>query len=152
MFDFDGVIADSFDEQCRACVGTLRARGLADLATRAHFLDYTETNWFAAPAAPGVLVDVVEELDDACGAIPSPELFPETAAVSERLAAAHPVIVATSSRTSNAAPGRALGRRPSSRRSTRRSPRPWWNPLRAASSAWPCTCACRSVPAARRSR
>ncbi len=39
MFDFDGVIADSLDEQRRACVGTLRARGLHDLATRAQFLD-----------------------------------------------------------------------------------------------------------------
>jgi phosphoglycolate phosphatase len=100
MFDFDGVIADTFDEQCRACVETLRARGFAELATRAQFLDFTEANWFAALAAAGVPAGVVEELEDAFGAIPSPELFPEMAAVIERLAAAHPVFVITSSRTS----------------------------------------------------
>ena len=100
MFDFDGVIADSLDEQCRACVETLRARGFHDLATRAQFLDFTEVNWFAALADAGVPEDVVEELEDAFGAAPSPELFPEMAAVIERLAAAHPVIVITSSRTS----------------------------------------------------
>lgn len=100
MFDFDGVIADSLDEQCRAFVETLRARGFADLATRARFLDFTETNWFAALAAAGVPEDVREEIEDAFGAVPSPDLFPEMAAVIERLAAAHPVVVITSSRTS----------------------------------------------------
>ncbi len=100
MFDFDGVIADSLDEQCRACVETLRRRGFAELATRARFLDFTETNWFDALAAAGVPEDVVEELEAAFGAVPSPDLFPEMAAVIERLAAAHPVVVITSSRTS----------------------------------------------------
>ena len=100
MFDFDGVIADSLDGQCLACVETLRARGFAGLATRAQFLDFTEANWFSALAAAGVPEDVVEELEDAFGAVPSPELFPEMAAVIERLAAAHPVVVITSSRTS----------------------------------------------------
>jgi len=75
------------------------ARGLADLATRAQFLDFTETNWFAALAAAGVPEDVREELEEAFGAIPSAELFPEMAAVIERLAAAHPVVIITSSRT-----------------------------------------------------
>jgi len=79
MFDFDGVIADSLDEQCRACV---------------------ETDWFAALAAAGVPADVVAELEEAFGAVPSPDLFPEMAAVIERLAAAHPLVVITSSRTS----------------------------------------------------
>ena len=100
MFDFDGVIADSLDEQCRACVETLRARGFHDLATRAQFLDFTEVNWFAALVAAGVPADVREELEDAFGAAPSPELFPGMAAVIERLAGAHPVVVITSSRTS----------------------------------------------------
>jgi phosphoglycolate phosphatase len=100
MFDFDGVIAGSLDEQCRACVETLRARGFADLATPAQFLDFTETNWLAALADAGVPEDVVEELEEAFGAIPSPDLFPEMVAVIERLAAAHPVVVITSSRTS----------------------------------------------------
>jgi len=100
MFDFDGVIADSFEDQCRACVETLRAHGFADLATRAQFLDFTETNWFEALAAAGVPEDVRDELEDAFGAAPSPDLFPEMAAVIERLAAAHRVVVITSSRTS----------------------------------------------------
>ncbi len=100
MFDFDGVIADSLDDQCRACVETLRARGYADLATRARFLEFTETNWFAALAKAGVPRDVVNEVEEAFGAAPSPDLFPEMAAVIERLAAAHPVVVITSSRTS----------------------------------------------------
>jgi phosphoglycolate phosphatase len=99
MFDFDGVIADSLEDQSRAFVEILRARGFADLATRAQFLDFTETNWFAALAAAGVPEDVVEELEAAFGAVPSPDLFPEMAAVIERLAAAHAVIVITSSRT-----------------------------------------------------
>jgi phosphoglycolate phosphatase len=100
MFDFDGVIADSLDEQSRAFVKTLRARGLADLATREQFLDFTEINWFDALAAAGVPEDVREELEDAFGAAPSPDLFPEMAAVIGRLAAAHSVVVITSSRTS----------------------------------------------------
>ena len=99
MFDFDGVIADSLDDQSRAFVETLRARGLDDLATRARFLDFTETNWFEALAAAGVPEDVRGELEDAFGAAPSPDLFPDMAAVIERLAAAHPVFVITSSRT-----------------------------------------------------
>ena len=100
MFDFDGVIADSLDDQCRVCVETLVAHGFADLATRARFLDLTEANWFAALASAGVPEDVVLKLEDAFAAVPSPELFPGMAAVIERLAAAHPVIVITSSGTS----------------------------------------------------
>jgi len=100
MFDFDGVIADSLDDQSRACVETLRERGFADLATPEQFLEFTETNWFEALAAAGVPNDVMDELEDAFGAVPSPDLFPEMAEVIERLAAADPVMVITSSRTS----------------------------------------------------
>jgi len=100
MFDFDGVIADSLRDQSRAFVEVLRARGFTDLATPARFLDFTEDNWFAALAQAGVPGDVVEELEDAFGAAPSPDLFPEMADVIQRLAAAHPVVVITSSRTS----------------------------------------------------
>ena len=69
MFDFDGVIADSLDDQSRAFVEILRARGFAELATRARFLDFTEVNWFAALAAAGVPEDVVEELEEAFGCL-----------------------------------------------------------------------------------
>jgi phosphoglycolate phosphatase len=43
--------------------------------------------------------EVVEHVEDAIGATPSPELFPGMPAVIERLAAAQPVFVITSSRT-----------------------------------------------------
>ncbi len=99
MFDFDGVIVDSLDHQCRAFVETVRAKGFADLATPERFLEFTESNWFEALAAAGVPASVVSEVEDAFGAAPSPELFPGMAAVIERLAATHSVIVITSSRT-----------------------------------------------------
>jgi phosphoglycolate phosphatase len=99
MFDFDGVIADSLDDQCRAFVETLRANGLEHLATPARFLDFTETNWFEALAEAGVPEDVVAEIEEAFGAAPSPELFPSMAEIVGHLSAAHPVIVITSSRT-----------------------------------------------------
>ena len=37
MFDFDGVIADSLDEQSAAFEDTLRANGLHELANRSPF-------------------------------------------------------------------------------------------------------------------
>jgi phosphoglycolate phosphatase len=100
MFDFDGVIADSLDDQTHAFVETLRAHGLDELATQATFLDFTETNWFEALAEADVPERVVREVEDAFETAPSPELFPEMAEVIERLGAAHPVVVITSSRTS----------------------------------------------------
>jgi phosphoglycolate phosphatase len=99
MFDFDGVIVDSLDHQCRAFVETVRAEGFADLATPEQFLAFTEGNWFEALAAAGVPPSVVDEVEDAFGGAPSPELFPGMATVIERLAGAHRVIVITSSRT-----------------------------------------------------
>jgi phosphoglycolate phosphatase len=101
MFDFDGVIADSLDDQSRAFVDTLHAHGLDDLATRATFLDFTETNWFEALDAAGVPAHVVTEVEDAFGAVPSPDLFPEMAEVVSILGAANPVVVITSSRTAD---------------------------------------------------
>jgi phosphoglycolate phosphatase len=99
MFDFDGVIADSLDDQCGAFVDTLKAHGLDALATRSTFLDFTQTNWFEALAEADVPEHVVREVEDAFEAVPSPDLFPEMAAVIERLATENPVIVITSSRT-----------------------------------------------------
>jgi len=101
MFDFDGVIADSLRDQSRAFVSTLHAHGLDALATPSTFLDFTEHNWFAAVAAAGLPREVVREVEDAFTAAPSPELFPEMAQVVERLGAAHPVFVVTSSRTAD---------------------------------------------------
>ena len=99
MFDFDGVIVDSLDHQCRAFVETVRAEGFADLATAEQFLEFTESNWFEALAAADVPPSVVSEVENAFSAAPNPELFPEMGTVVERLAAAHRVIVITSSRT-----------------------------------------------------
>lgn len=101
MFDFDGVIADSLDDQSRAFVDTLRCHGLDELATPSTFLDFTDTNWFEALAGAGLPESVAVEIEDAFGAAPSPDLFPEMAEVIERLAALHPVVVITSSRTAD---------------------------------------------------
>ena len=101
MFDFDGVIADSLDEQSTAFEDTMRANGLHELANRSTFLDFTESNWFEALAGAGLPEDVVSEVEDAFGDVSSPDLFPGMAEVVERLAAAHPVVVITSSRTAD---------------------------------------------------
>ena len=101
MFDFDGVIADSLDDQSRAFVDTLRSHGLDELATPSTFLDFTDTNWFEALAGAGLPESVAVEIEDAFGAVPSPGLFPKMAEVIERLAAEHPVVVITSSRTAD---------------------------------------------------
>jgi phosphoglycolate phosphatase len=101
MFDFDGVIADTLDDQSGAFVHTLAGEGLGHLATRERFLDFLEDNWFEALAAADVPPEVAGQLEDAFSSLPSPELFPGMAAVVERLAAAHTVLVITSSRTAD---------------------------------------------------
>jgi phosphoglycolate phosphatase len=99
MFDFDGVIADSWCAQKRAFVDALRAHGLHDLATSGTFRDFLESNWFDALSRSGVPDGVVEDIERAFGSTESPELFPGMAEVIERLAEAHPVLVITSSST-----------------------------------------------------
>jgi phosphoglycolate phosphatase-like HAD superfamily hydrolase len=100
MFDFDGVIADSLDGMSEAYVDTLRARGFANLATRERFLDFHERNWFGALADAGVPEDVVNEVEDAFVASPSPPFFHDMPSVLDRLAEANRVAIITSSRTS----------------------------------------------------
>jgi phosphoglycolate phosphatase len=99
MFDFDGVIADSLDHQSGAFVRVMADHGLHHLATPERFVDFLEDNWFAALEAAGVPGDVARRVEDSIAGLPSPELFPGVAAVVERLAAAHTVVVITSSRT-----------------------------------------------------
>jgi phosphoglycolate phosphatase len=99
MFDFDGVIADSWCGQKRAFVDALQAHGLDDFATSATFRDLLESNWFEALGEAGVPDHVVGEIERAFGTVESPELFPGMAEVIERLAEAHPVVVITSSAT-----------------------------------------------------
>ena len=87
MFDFDGVIADSLDEQSRAFVDTMRAHGIDELATPATFLDFTETNWFEALDGAGLPDSIVTEIEDAFGAVPSPassRRWPELSSASRR--------------------------------------------------------------------
>ena len=100
MFDFDGVIVDSLDEQCRAYTATMRARGLPHLASREQFLAFTEDNWFAALADAGVPAATVTAVEDAIAATPSPPLFDGIAPVLEELARTNAVLVISSSRTS----------------------------------------------------
>jgi len=70
MFDFDGVIVDSLDDQSRACTTTLRAHGLPHLATHEQFLAFTEDNWFTALADAGVPTPTVSAIEDAFAATP----------------------------------------------------------------------------------
>jgi len=99
MFDFDGVIADSWSAQRAAFVGALRGHGLHDFATSATFRDLLESNWFEALLRAGVPATVVDDIERAFGATPVPELFPGIGEVVERLAQAFPVVVVTSSAT-----------------------------------------------------
>jgi phosphoglycolate phosphatase len=99
MFDFDGVIADSWCGQKRAFADALFAHGLDEFATSATFLDLLESNWFDALAQSGVPAHVVADIEEAFGSAPSPELFPGMAEVIERLSRAHTVVVITSSAT-----------------------------------------------------
>jgi phosphoglycolate phosphatase len=99
MFDFDGVIADSWCGQKGTCVDTLREYGLDEFATSATFRDLLESNWFDALARAGVPDHVVTELEERFGSGPSPDLFPGMAEVIERLSQAHTVVVITSSDT-----------------------------------------------------
>ena len=99
MFDFDGVIADSWCGQKRAFADALLAHGLDEFATSATFRDLLESNWFDALAESGVPAHVIEDIEQAFGSVPSPDLFPGMAEVIERLSEAHPVVVITSSST-----------------------------------------------------
>jgi phosphoglycolate phosphatase len=101
MFDFDGVIADSWCAQKGAFVDALRSCGLHEIATSATFRDLLDANWFEALLEAGVPEEVVLEIEQGFGAGPTPELFPGMAEVIERLAEAHPVVVITSSDTSD---------------------------------------------------
>jgi phosphoglycolate phosphatase len=101
MFDFDGVIADSWCAQKSAFVDTLRSHGLHEFATSATFRDLLEENWFESLVRAGVPEEVVREIEQGFGSAPTPELFPGIAEVIERLADAHPVVVITSSSTAD---------------------------------------------------
>ena len=101
MFDFDGVIADSWCGQKAAFVGALQAHGLHDFATSATFCDLLEANWFDALAESGVPEHVVADIEEAFADGPTPERFPGMAEVIDRLSRAHPVVVITSSDTSD---------------------------------------------------
>lgn len=100
MFDFDGVIADSWCGQIPVFVETLQAHGLHDRATSAVFRDLMDSNWFDGLADAGLPGHVISEMDEAWAAL-TPELFPGMPEVIERLAQAHVVLVITSSATAD---------------------------------------------------
>jgi len=98
MFDFDGVIADSWCGQRPVFVDTLRAHGLDDLATSAVFRDLLESNWFEGITRAGVPEHVVAKMDAGWSGL-TPDVFPGMPEVIERLAEAHVVLVITSAAT-----------------------------------------------------
>jgi phosphoglycolate phosphatase len=100
MFDFDGVIVDSLEDQSRACTTILRAHGMPHLATHEQFLAFTEVNWFAALSDAGVPEHTRAALEDAFAATPSPPLFDGVAPMLEELSRSNAVVVISSSRTS----------------------------------------------------
>jgi len=100
MFDFDGVIADSWCGQVPVFVETLQAHGLHDRATSAVFRDLMDSNWFEGLARAGLPDHVVSEMEEAWAEL-TPELFSGMPEVIERLAGDHVVLVITSSATSD---------------------------------------------------
>jgi phosphoglycolate phosphatase len=98
MFDFDGVIADSWCAQQPVFVETLREHGLHDYATSATLCDLLDSNWFEALSDAGVPEHVIAAMDESWDAL-TPELFPGMPEVIERLAQAHVVLVITSAAT-----------------------------------------------------
>lgn len=98
MFDFDGVIADSWGAQAPIFVNALRGCGLHEVATSATFLDLLDSNWFEGLSTVGVPDHVIAEMDEAWEA-QSHELFPGMPQVIERLAEDHVVLVITSAAT-----------------------------------------------------
>jgi phosphoglycolate phosphatase len=101
IFDFDGVIADSWCAQKSAFVAVLEAHGLHEFATSATFTDLLEANWFDALLRAGVPPEVVADIEQAFGDSPVPELFPGMGEVLERLGQAYPVIIVSSSSTAH---------------------------------------------------
>jgi phosphoglycolate phosphatase len=98
MFDFDGVIADSWCGQKPVFVDVLREHGMHHLATSAVFSDLMDANWFEGLSTAGVPEHLIRQMDETWGA-QTPELFVGMPEVIERLAEAHVVLVITSAGT-----------------------------------------------------
>ena len=98
MFDFDGVIADSWAVQKPVFVEAMRAHGLHDYASADAFNAIMDANWFDGLSAAGVPEHVITAMDETWGA-QTPDLFPGMPEVIERLAEVHVVLVITSAGT-----------------------------------------------------
>jgi len=98
MFDFDGVIADSWSVQKPVFVAAMRAHGLHAHANADAFNAIMDANWFDGLCAAGVPDHVITEMDEAWGA-QTPDLFAGMPEVIERLAEDHVVLVITSAGT-----------------------------------------------------
>lgn len=101
MFDFDGVIADSWCGQKRAFADALKASGLDEYATSAIFRDLLEVNWFEALPAAGMPDEAVAAIETAFLDVPCPDLFAGMPEVIGRLAERYPVLIISSSATSD---------------------------------------------------
>lgn len=98
MFDYDGVIADSWCGQKPVFVDAMRAHGMHDHTTSAVFRDIMDSSWFEGLSEAGVPAHVLTEMEQAWGD-QTPEPFPGMPEVIERLAQAHVVLVITSAGT-----------------------------------------------------
>ena len=103
MFDYDGVIVDSLEAFCDACVAAFHAAGLPQYATRETILAFHDMNWFAAFAAAGIPEATAQEIEDAiaraCDGNQDVRPFLGIAKVVATLAKEHTLIIITSSRT-----------------------------------------------------
>ena len=102
LFDFDGVIADSFGPTCDAMSTAMIAHGYPELAAPEVLLRMVESNWFEGLRAAGVPLAVSDDLDDiVAGAVAAGEVEPydDMPAVVTRVAARHDVVIVTSNRT-----------------------------------------------------
>jgi phosphoglycolate phosphatase len=102
LFDFDGVIADSFGPTSAAMSRAMIAHGYPELAAPEVLLRLVESNWFEGLRAAGVPLAVSDDLDDIVArAAAAGEFQPydDMPTVVTRVAALHDVVIVTSNRT-----------------------------------------------------
>lgn len=103
MFDYDGVIVDSFNQFCRITGETLTSHGYSQIADCDSLIRMLDGNWFESLAAHGVPRGVMDALDDAYEArVQTDEFllypFPDMPEVLERLSRRNSIVIITSSR------------------------------------------------------
>jgi phosphoglycolate phosphatase len=103
MFDYDGVIVDSFEYFYRACVRCFNRFGFTQYANRERIVAFNDANWFEALAVAGVPVNVRDAIEEtyveetsADGAGPKP--FGGMCGVLRELGSRDTVIIITAAR------------------------------------------------------